>query len=545
MSIELTEVEHIKAASRHLRGTIAESLGNPTTGAVAADDTQLLKFHGIYQQDDRDLRVERQRQKLEPGWQFMIRARVPAGICTPAQWLAMSRLAHAHGDASLRLTTRQAFQLHGIIKEDLKPTIAAINNVLLDTIAACGDVNRNVMASPNPARSPLHSAAAQAAQAISDHLTPQTRAYHEIWLDGEPLAGPEHEPIYGATYLPRKFKIAIAVPPDNDVDVLAQDLGFIAIAKGDQLLGYNVTVGGGMGATHGDPETYPRLADVIGFCAPDEVVAVAEAVVRLQRDHGNRSNRRRARLKYTIDDRGLDWFVEALAQARGRPLEPARGFRFQRHTDRYGWINGADGRSHHTLYVENGRIAGAMLAAVDRIAEAGWASILLTPNQNLVLADIAPEHRAAVEATLESVRRETTALRRASMACVALPTCALAMAEAERYLPALMNRLERLFAAAGLADADTVVRMTGCPNGCARPYLAEIGFVGKAPGRYNVHLGGDGNGQALNTLWLENADEAQILAALEPLLQRYAAERTGGQRFGEWVRTARVVEAAA
>ncbi|MDX1570742.1 MAG: assimilatory sulfite reductase (NADPH) hemoprotein subunit [Xanthomonadales bacterium] len=530
-----TDVERIKAASRGLRGTLSESLAAPLTGAIAPDDTQLSKFHGIYQQDDRDLRLERQHQKLEPAWQFMIRARVPAGVCTADQWLALSQLAREHADGSLRLTTRQAFQLHGVLKRDLKPTIQAINKSLLDTIAACGDVNRNVMASPNPWRSDVHAQVTEAARAISDHLTPATRAYHEIWLDGDKLVGEaEAEPIYGATYLPRKFKIALAVPPENDVDVFAQDLGFIAIVRDGALLGYNVTAGGGMGATHGDPTTYPRLADVLGFCAPDEVVGIAEAVVTIQRDHGNRDERKRARLKYTIDDRGLDWFLGELAERRGRPLKPAAEFVFQRHTDRIGWTRGEDGRWHRSVFVQNGRIAGKQLAALDRIAESHRGPLLLTPNQNLIIASVAEKDRTGINRLLEQGEPDGSPLRQAAMACVAMPTCGLAMAEAERYLPDLIGKVSELFAEVGQADTDTVIRMTGCPNGCARPYLAEIGLVGKAPGKYNLRLGGDGKGQRLNRAWRDNLDEGQILEALGGLIRRWAAERDDDERFGDW-----------
>ncbi|MEM9300979.1 MAG: NADPH-dependent assimilatory sulfite reductase hemoprotein subunit [Pseudomonadota bacterium] len=545
-----TDVERIKQASRGLRGTLSESLVDPLTGAIRADDTTLSKFHGIYQQDDRDLRLERQRQKLEPAFQFMIRARVPGGICTTEQWLAMTRISREISDGTLRLTTRQAFQWHGVLKAGLKPLIQTIDSVLMDTLAACGDVNRNVMASPNPHRSKLHAKLHEVTLSLSQHLTPRTGAYHEIWLDGEKLARdePEEEPIYGPAYLPRKFKISLAIPPDNDVDVFAQDLGFIGIVEDEELIGFNVTVGGGMGATHGDPQTYPRLADVIGFCRPEDVNHVAEHVVGVQRDFGNREVRKRARMKYTIDDRGLDWFVAELNSRLREPLAPARSFRFGRHTDRYGWVEGDDGLWHHTVYVQNGRLHADQLDALEGIATAlpdvSW---ILTPNQNLAVANVPADGRAIVEAQLEAagLMGSVTPLRAASIACVSMPTCGLGMAEAERYLPTLVDHLEAVFAEAGVPESDTVIRMTGCPNGCARPYVAEIGFVGKAPGRYNVHLGGDGRGQALNTLWAENRDEAEILDGLRPVIERWAAERENGERFGTWVRRTGIVEEAA
>jgi sulfite reductase (NADPH) hemoprotein beta-component len=544
---KLAEVEGIKLGSRQLRGSIAAGLRDEATGALAESDTQLTKFHGIYQQDDRDLRHERQQQRLEPAYSFMIRVRVPGGVCSAAQWLAMDALAREHANGTLRLTTRQAFQFHGVIKRRLQPTIAAINQSLMDTIAACGDVNRNVMASPNPEASGLHRDAWQAAADISDRLTPRTRAYHEIWLDGErlPTAAPElvDEPLYGATYLPRKFKIGIAVPPWNDVDVFSQDLGFIAISDQGQLAGFNVVVGGGMGASHGDPETYPRLGDVIGFCSPAEAVDVAWHVVAIQRDFGDRSNRKHARFKYTIADRGLDWFTAELAARRGAPLAPARPFRFLGNGDRHGWTRGVDERWHLTLHVPSGRLADTperqLLSGLREIATLHGGEFRLTPNQNVIVAGVA----ADAKATIEGIARRhglmhdqlPSALRREALSCVALPTCALAMAEAERYLPELAGKLESRLDTLGLLAEPITLRITGCPNGCARPYLAEIGLVGKGPGRYNLFLGGGFAGERLNRMVAENVDEAAILATLEPLLAAYAAARQEGEHFGDFL----------
>jgi len=540
---EQSPVERIKQSSRLLRGTLAESLADPLTGAIREDDTALIKFHGSYQQDDRDLREERRKQKIEPAYSFMIRTRLPGGICTPAQWLALDAIARRYGNGTLRLTTRQTFQFHGIIKTELKATMQAINASLIDTIAACGDVNRNVLASANPIESRAHAAVYDWAKKLSEHLLPRTHAYHEIWLDGEKVAGTEEaEPIYGPTYLPRKFKAAIAVPPINDVDVFAQDLGFIAIAEDGELQGFNLTVGGGMGATHSDALTYPRLADIVGFLRPEQLLAVAEAVVTTQRDYGDRGTRKHARLKYTIDDRGLDWFTGEINRRQGFVLEAARPFRFTTSGDRFGWTEGFDGRWHLTLRIEAGRIAddehGQRLTGLREIARIHRGDFRLTPNQNLTIAGVEPAARAFVDAMvvrygLDRHLRATPTARDA-LACVALPTCGLAMAEAERYLPRLTHLVEQRLAANGLAEESLTLRITGCPNGCARPYLAEVALVGKAPGRYNLHFGGDGRGQRLNALHLENADEPAILAALDRAFARFAKEREAGERFGDF-----------
>ena len=537
-------VERIKEASDYLRGSIVASLADPITGALADSDTQLIKFHGSYQQDDRDVRDERRRKKLEPLYSFMVRVRAPGGVVTPAQWLVLDELARTHANGSLRLTTRQSFQVHGIAKTLLKDTIASVNRTLLTTIAACGDVNRNVMCNPNPYRSALHREVFDWACRISEYLTPNTRAYHEIWLDDRLVAGgePDHEPIYGRTYLPRKFKIAIAVPPSNDVDVRAHDLGFIAIVDGDRLAGFNVSVGGGMGMTHGEPATYPRLADVIGFCTPDQVLAVTEQVVAVQRDFGDRSDRKHARLKYTIDDRGIDWFTGELASRLGYRLEAARPFHFETNGDRYGWTDGIDGKLHLTLFIENGRVRDTpdceLMTGLREIAKIHDGDFRLTANQNLIIANIDPAKRPQIESLLARHRLADgdgrSALRLNAMACVALPTCGLAMAESERYLPSLIGKLEQVLAACGLANDAITVRMTGCPNGCARPYLAEIAFVGKSPGKYNVYLGGGFAGERLNKLYRSGLSEPEILAELTPILQRYAAERGPSERFGDF-----------
>jgi sulfite reductase (NADPH) hemoprotein beta-component len=560
MSQNLSDVERIKAASRHLRGSLVDSLANPVTGALAEDDTQLSKFHGIYQQDDRDQRSERKRQRLEPAYSFMIRARVPGGICTPAQWLNMDRVATGKANGTIRLTTRQAFQLHGVIKSRLKSAIAGINREMMDTLAACGDVNRNVMAPTLYDLTEVHGQVQDDARRLSAHLTPATNAYHEIWLDGERLPlenenpAADVEPIYGRTYLPRKFKSAFVVPPQNDTDIYSQDLGFVAIVLQGRLEGYNVTVGGGMGMTHGEPETYPRLGDVLGFCAPGDVLAVAEAVVTTQRDYGDRSNRKHARLKYTIDDRGIDWFREQVVLRSGVALAAPRRFTFTNNGDVYGWQRDSAGTWHYTLFIENGRVADVgerrMLSGLRRIAGEHQGEFRLTPNQNLAISSVREEDRGRIDALLAEFGIENTTqasvLRLNAMACVAFPTCGLAMAESERYLPHLVDRLEQRLHAAGLGDEPITIRMTGCPNGCARPYISEIGLVGKGPGTYNLYLGAGFAGERLGCLYRENIGEEEILQALQPLFESFASARAAGEHFGDFlVRTGVVREVTA
>jgi sulfite reductase (NADPH) hemoprotein beta-component len=546
MSQELSRNERIKEASDYLRGTLAEGIRREITGAISEDDAQLVKFHGMYLQDDRDLRPERTRKKMEKAFAFMVRVRVPGGVLTPAQWLALDRVARDYGSGSMRLTTRQSVQLHGVIKSNLQSTLRAIDSVLLNSIAACGDVNRNVMCNPNPYASRAHAAALDLAREISDHLTPRTPAYREIWLDGERIAGGEDEvvePIYGKTYLPRKFKIAIAVPPLNDVDVFAHDLGFIAVldSNGD-VQGWNVTAGGGMGMTHGEPDTYPRTADVMGFCARSDALAIAEAVVTVQRDWGDRANRKHARLKYTIEDRGLDAFRAEVERRAGVKLGPAKPFVLTSTGDRYGWTEGEDGRGHLTLFIMSGRLRDVgtqaqQLSALRRIAEQHDGDFRITANQNLIVAGVRPERRAAIEeiAASNGLSAPPSGLRRNAVACVALPTCGLALAESERYLPDLLDALDARLAAHGLSRDDIVIRMTGCPNGCARPYLAEIGLVGKGPGRYNLYLGAAFDGSRLSKLYAEDVDHAAIIRELDPLFAAYAAERKAGEHFGDFV----------
>lgn len=541
---KLSANEHIKTRSNYLRGTIAEGLADLSTGSMVEDDQQLLKFHGTYQQDDRDLRPNRRKHKLEKAYSFMIRIRVPGGVATSQQWLETDRLATQFANGTIKLTTRQAFQFHGIIKSNLKRTIAEINQAAMDTIAACGDVNRNVMCNPNPYLSEVHAQALKAAQDISTHLTPQTRAYHEIWLDGEKIGSSEEEvePIYGKTYLPRKFKITIAVPPSNDVDIYANCLSFIAIVEDGKLVGYNVAVGGGMGSTHGNEATYPRIADVIGFCTPEQVVDVAEKVVLVQRDFGDRTDRKHSRFKYTVDDYGPDWILAKLNEYLGYDLEPVRAFAFEDNGDRYGWVEDSNGNSHLTLYISGGRVLDTpsypMRTGLREIAKIHDGDFRLTANQNLIIANVSPAKRPEIETLLGQYGIKDShlksALRLNSMACVSLPTCGLALAEAERYLPDLVTQLEESLEENGLRHDAITIRMTGCPNGCARPFISEIGFVGRGPNRYNVYLGGGFAGQRLSKLYREDVDQEQILPLLAPIFARYAKERIDGERFGDF-----------
>ncbi len=539
--------ELIKEASHLLRGGIAAGLNDVATGALAEDDTVLLKFHGSYMQDDRDIRAERSKKKLEKAFSFMIRLRIPGGLVSPKQWIALDDIATTFANGTLRMTTRETFQYHGVIKSNLKRTMQAIHAACLDTLAACGDVNRNVMSTANPYLSPAHRDAYELAKALSDTLLPKTGAYHEIWLDGDKVADtsgaakPEDEPMYGPLYLPRKFKIVVAVPPDNDVDIFAHCLGYIAIVEAGKVVGYNVTVGGGMGMTHGELDTFPRTADVLGFCRPELALKTGEAVLTTQRDWGNRAVRKRARLKYTVEDRGVDAFRAEVERRVGCTFEPARAYKFARTGDQLGWRQSADKKWHLTAFVENGRLKDrpgcTARAAVREIAELGVCEFVVTANQNLMFVNVAAKAKPKIDAALKAhglAVNASSGLRRNAMSCVALPTCGLALAEAERYLPGLITEIENLLEAAGLRDEDIVIRMTGCPNGCARPYLAEIGFVGRGPGLYNLYLGAAFDGSRLSKLYAQDVGHDKILRLLAPIIARYAKERTEGERFGDF-----------
>ncbi len=546
-----SDVERIKDNSNYLRGTLVESFANPLTGSISADDHQLIKFHGTYEQDDRDRRAERQNRKLEPAYSFMIRARIPGGDLSAAQWQAVDAISDQYGNHTFRLTTRQAVQFHGIIKFDLKQTIQAMDKALMDSIAGCGDVNRNVMCAPDPTLSSVHAQVFPWATRISEHLMPQSRAYHEIWLD-EPegktlVAGGEPkdiEPLYGKHYLPRKFKVGISIPPYNEGDVHSNDIGLIAIAENGQLQGFNVAVGGGLGMTFGREDTYARLATDIGFCTPEQLLDTVYHIVAIQRDYGNRQDRKLSRFKYTVDKYGLAWFKQELAERTGFALQPLRPYEFITTGDRFGWSETTDGFWHLGLRLEYGRVvdtaAHQVKTALAKIAAENVCGFRLTANQNVLLTGVRAEHKTLIEAILNAHHYAVDAshlsgLRRNSIACVAMGTCPQAMAEAERYLPDLITRLDTVLAHYDLLQDDIKIRMTGCPNGCGRSVMAEIGLIGKSPGRYNLYLGGGFEGQRLNTLYKENLDEAGIIAALEPMFADYAGNRRSGERLGDFV----------
>jgi sulfite reductase (NADPH) hemoprotein beta-component len=536
--------EGIKAVSDHLRGTIARDLADTSSGAISEDNAQLTKFHGLYLQDDRDQRLALKKAGKEKAFSFMLRVRLPGGRATPQQWLVLDRLSEQMASPSLRITTRQTFQFHGVLKGSLKPLIKGMHQALLDSIAACGDVNRNVMAPPNPERSPLLQQVYDQARAWSEHALPKTRAYHEIWLDDELVAGgePEAEPLYGATYLPRKFKVGFALPPSNDVDIFSQDMGFIAIAEKGKLLGYNVTVGGGLGMSHGNAETFPRLADVLGFIPADKVNAVGEAVLTAQRDYGDRTNRKHARLKYTIEDRGVDWFKAEIEKRSGVIFEPARPFNFTTIEDPHGWHPVGDGTWFYGLHILSGRIKDApgwpMKTALREIAQIHTGDFRLTPSQNLSIAGVTAEQKPVIDAILAkhglTEENKRSRLRLNALSCVALPTCGLALAESERVLPDILEKFEAVLDEAGLRDDAISLRVTGCPNGCARPYLAEIGFVGKAPNKYALYLGAKYNGTRLNRLVLPSITIDDAVMLLTPIIKRYALERHEGEGFGDF-----------
>jgi sulfite reductase (NADPH) hemoprotein beta-component len=550
-----SDVEEIKERSNYLRGTLKESMLEPLSAGISDDDNRLMKHHGSYLQDDRDLRNERQKQKLEPAYQFMLRVRLPGGVATPAQWLVLDELADKYGNGTLKQTTRETFQMHGILKWNMKKTMQELNEVLLDTIAACGDVNRNVMCVANPYQSEIHSEVYEWSKKLSEYLLPRTRAYYEIWLDEEKVAGTseteEVEPMYGPLYLPRKFKIGIAVPPSNDIDVFSQDLGLIAIVEDGKLIGFNVAIGGGMGMTHGDTATYPQLNKVIGFCTPDQILDVAEKIITIQRDYGNRSVRKYARFKYTVDRLGLENVKSELEKRLGWTFDEAKPYHFESNGDRYGWVKGIQGKWHFTLFIQNGRIADLdqyqLKTGLREIAKIHNGEFRLTANQNLIIANVSSQKKKKINELIEQYGltdgSHYSALRRSSMACTSLPTCGLAMAEAERYLPTLLDKIEKIVDENGLREKEITIRMTGCPNGCARHALGEIGFIGKGPGKYNMYLGAAFDGSRLSKMYRENVGEAEILNELGVILPQYAKERQEGEHFGDFVVRAGIIKA--
>lgn len=544
---KLADNERLKAGSNFLRGTIEQDLSDNVTGGFNGDNFQLIRFHGMYQQDDRDIRGERTKQKLEPLHNVMLRARMPGGIIKPEQWLAIDKFAQESTSyGSIRLTTRQTFQFHGVLKPNIKLMHQTLNSIGIDSIATAGDVNRNVLCTTNPVESKLHQEAYEWATKISEHLLPKTRAYAEIWLDGEKLDGPDgketEEPILGSNYLPRKFKTTVVIPPNNDVDVHANDLNFIAIAKDGKLVGFNVLVGGGLAMTHGDKSTYPRRADDLGFVPLANTLDVAAAVVTTQRDWGNRVNRKNAKTKYTLDRVGTDVFKAEVEKRAGIIFEESRPYEFTSRGDNIGWVKGFEGKYHLALFIENGRLLDypgkPLKTGVAELAKIHKGDFRMTANQNLIVAGVAEEDKAEIEKIARAhglMDDGVSNQRKDSMACVAFPTCPLAMAEAERYLPGLVTDVEGILAKHNAADESIILRVTGCPNGCGRAMLAEIGLVGKGPSKYNMHLGGNLAGTRVPKMYKENLNEEDIVAEIDQLVARWVAERNDNEAFGDFV----------
>jgi len=542
----LSSVEKIKTGSDGLRGSLKESLQDDITGALREDDQSLIKFHGLYQQDDRDRREERAEKKLENLYSFMIRLRIPGGLMTPGQWVAAHHIAGKYSTGVIKITTRQTIQLHGLLKRNIKPLLKDFDKAKLDSIAACGDVNRNVACTSHPGQSPLHKQIHGYADKISSLLLPKSRAYYEIWLDEEKIEEyNETDPLYQDRYLPRKFKIGIGIPPNNDVDVLTNDIGLIAIIENNELKGFNIAIGGGLSTTHGNPGTYARLATVIGFVAGEEkILKAVYEILTIQRDHGNRSDRKLARLKYTLDKMGVAEFKNELEKRCGFLLDETKTYAFTDRKDLYGWFRGIEGLWHYTVFIENGRVLDdeqlALKTALLQIAETGKANFRFTSNQNLIVSDIAEADKVAVEEILTRFRiiehtEKASAIRKNAIACVAFPTCPLALAEGQRYMPALLSKIGQLLSKYFLSDEEIIIRMTGCPNGCARPYAAEIGFVGTAYGHYNLYIGGDRIGERLNIKYKDSLDEPAILNELDQLFGLYSAKRNAGETFGDFV----------
>jgi sulfite reductase (NADPH) hemoprotein beta-component len=547
---KLSDNERLKAQSKHLRGTITEDLTDDVTGGFTADNFQLIRFHGMYQQDDRDIRAERSKQKLEPLHNVMLRARLPGGVITPEQWLVIDKFATEKTMyGSIRLTTRQTFQFHGVLKPNVKPMHQLLNSTGIDSIATAGDVNRNVLCTSNPIESEVHQQAWEWAAKISEHLLPKTNAYAEIWLDGEKVESTkENESILGDNYLPRKFKTTVVIPPQNDVDVHANDLNFVAIAENGKLIGFNVLVGGGLAMTHGDHTTFPRKADDFGFITLDKTLAVAEAVVSTQRDWGNRVNRKNAKTKYTLERVGVDVFKAEVEKRAEVKFASSKPYEFTSRGDRFGWAQGIDGKHHLTLFIENGRILDfenkPLKTGCAEIAKVHKGDFRLTANQNLIVAGVPESEKAKIEALAIQyglLEDTTTKQRQDSMACVSLPTCPLAMAEAERYLPQAVSEIEEMLTKHKVTDESIIYRVTGCPNGCGRAMLAEIGLVGKGPNKYNLHLGGNREGTRIPKMYKENILDTEIMQILDELIGQWAKNRNPGEAFGDYVIRAEIV----
>lgn len=545
---KLADAERLKKQSNYLRGTIREDLEEGLTGGFTGDNFLLIRFHGMYQQDDRDIRAERAEQKLEPRHAMMLRCRLPGGIITPTQWLAIDKFASEKTlYGSIRLTNRQTFQFHGILKKNVKPTHQMLHEVGLDALATANDVNRNVLCTSNPVESELHQEAYEWAKKLSEHLLPRTRAYAEIWWDQEKVATTDEEPILGETYLPRKFKTTVVIPPHNDVDLHANDLNFIAVAEKGKLVDFNLLVGGGLSIEHGNKATYARTASEFGYFPLEKILDVAEAVVTTQRDWGNRTDRKNAKTKYTLERVGVDTFKAEVEKRAGVTFEPIRPYEFTTRGDRIGWIKGIDNKWHLTLFIENGRLLDypdrPLKSGVAEIAKIHQGDFRLTANQNLIVAGVPESEKAKIEAIARAhgLMENVSAQRENSMACVAFPTCPLAMAEAERFLPAFVTKVEAIMHGHGVGDEHIVLRVTGCPNGCGRAMLAELGLVGKAPGRYNLHIGGNRIGTRIPRMYRENINENEILATIDELVGRWAKERHAAEGFGDFVIRAGIV----
>ncbi|MGK3138094.1 assimilatory sulfite reductase (NADPH) hemoprotein subunit [Pantoea trifolii] len=547
---KLVDAERLKKQSNYLRGTILDDLDDGLTGGFTGDNFLLIRFHGMYQQDDRDIRAERAAQKLEPRHAMMLRCRLPGGIITPTQWLAIDKFATdktIYG--SIRLTNRQTFQFHGILKKNVKPTHQMLHEVGLDALATANDVNRNVLCTSNPVESELHQEAYEWAKKLSEHLLPQTRAYAEIWWDKEKVATTDKEPILGETYLPRKFKTTVVVPPHNDVDLHANDLNFIAIAEKGKLIGFNLLVGGGLSIDHGNKATYARTASEFGFLPVEKILDVAAAVVTTQRDWGNRTDRKNAKTKYTLERVGVETFKAEVEKRAGLTFEPIRPYAFTSRGDRIGWVKGIDEKWHLTLFIENGRLLDypgrPLKRGIAEIAKVHQGDFRLTANQNLIVAGVPEKQKAQIEAIAREhgLMEAVTPQRENSMACVAFPTCPLAMAEAERFLPSFVTKVEEIMHKHGVGKEHIVLRVTGCPNGCGRALLAELGLVGKAPGRYNLHIGGNREGTRIPRMYRENINEGEILASIDELVARWATERQADEGFGDFVIRTGIIKA--
>ena len=543
---EKSQIERIKEASNNLRGTIMESLQDEITGAIREDDQAVIKFHGMYQQDNRDRREERAEKKLDRLYSYMIRLRLPGGLMSAKNWLAVNHIAGENSTGVIKITTRQTIQLHGLLKSKIRPTIQSFNEAQLDSIATCGDINRNVACSSNPFDSNSHKEVFIYADKISELLRPKTRAYYEIWLDEEKLVdkSEEEDQLYQDRYLPRKFKIGIAIPPNNDVDVFTNDIGLIAIIENENFIGFNIAIGGGLSTTHGNTATYARLGTVIGFLDTEEkILKAVYEVVTIQRDFGNRSDRKLARLKYTLDNMGIDSFISELEKRIGFKMAPAKPFIFEKRTDLFGWRQSETGHWYYTVFIENGLVQDdekiALKTALLNVAQTDTCNFLFTSNQNMLISDVKPEDKAAIDGILRTFKiiehtENTSVLRRNAMACVALPTCPLALAEGQRYMPSLISAIEPIIKKYGIEEEDIIMRMTGCPNGCARPYAAEIAFVGTGADKYNLYIGGDNPGLRLNKLYKENLGESEILAELDLLFEKYSKEKIANEKFGDF-----------